>query len=86
MLGSTCVERTVARVPRADPTPPGTTKMALAEPDPGDDIEAQHPTEAARHFDPCANGDCGLIATCRGARCDLELHRDGDREARASRP
>jgi hypothetical protein len=49
----------------SDPTPPGTTKMALAEPDPGDDIEQQKPTEEARHFDPCANGDCGLIATSR---------------------
>jgi hypothetical protein len=49
----------------AEPTPPGTTSMALADPEPADDLEQQKPTEAARHFDPCANGDCGLIATSR---------------------
>lgn len=27
--------------------------------------ERRKPTEEARHFDPCANGDCGLIATSR---------------------
>jgi hypothetical protein len=32
---------------------------------PGIDDAEQNATRAARHFDPCANGDCGLIDTSR---------------------
>jgi len=51
--------------PLAEPAPIGKTPMELADPQPGDEIDQQKPTEAARHFDPCADGDCGLIATSR---------------------
>jgi hypothetical protein len=56
---------TPAQHPIAEPVPPGKTKLAPIEPDPGPDLANQKPTEAARHFDPCADGDCGLIATSR---------------------
>ena len=44
---------------------PGATKVERPQVDPGMDTEKQVPTEAARHFDPCADGDCGTIATTR---------------------
>jgi hypothetical protein len=51
--------------PIAEPVPPGKTKAEPVDPDPGLDVEKQKPAEGARHFDPCADGDCGLIATSR---------------------
>jgi hypothetical protein len=54
----------------ATPSPHAPIVRKQAEPPgrattPGIDDVAQHATRAARHFDPCANGDCGLIATSR---------------------
>jgi hypothetical protein len=36
-------------------------------PNPSTDTTRQRGEEAARHFDPCAGGDCGLIPTSRYA-------------------
>jgi hypothetical protein len=58
----------------APPTPrPPTSQMTGARQgeqvgrnaSPGTDETRQLATQAARHFDPCADGDCGLIATSR---------------------
>jgi hypothetical protein len=45
--------------------PAGEIKVERTQVDPGMDVQKQAPSEAARHFDPCADGDCGLIATAR---------------------
>jgi hypothetical protein len=41
--------------------------LSAATPKPSVDLKRQSGEEAARHFDPCRDGDCGLIATTRFA-------------------
>jgi hypothetical protein len=41
--------------------------LSASTPKPSIDLKRQSGEEAARHFDPCADGDCGLIATTRFA-------------------
>jgi hypothetical protein len=41
--------------------------VSASTPKPSTDLKRQSGEEAARHFDPCADGDCGLIATTRFA-------------------
>jgi hypothetical protein len=48
-------------------TKPDMPTARISAPAAGLDMPAPPPEQAARHFDPCSSGDCGLIATGRFA-------------------